>query len=60
MLILFFSLWGALFGAYVLLIAMVPTTVATPNSALLWPLGFTGVAAALVTLCVAGLLSIFF
>jgi hypothetical protein len=55
---LFLISWALLFAASVFLIAATPTTVATPNKALLWPLGLTGVAAGLVTLAVAGVFSL--
>lgn len=55
---LFLILWGLLFGAALFLIAATPTTVQTPNKALLWPLGLTGAVAGVVTLVVAGFLSI--
>ncbi len=60
MIALFFTLWAILFGAAVLLIAMVPSTLAVTNRELLWPVDLTGAVSAIVTLCVAGFLSIFF
>lgn len=59
MTILFLVTWGLLFGAALFLIAATPTTVVTPNSALLWPLAITGVLAGVVTLVAAGVLSLF-
>lgn len=59
MIILFVALWAAFFAGVLLLIAAVPTTVQTPNSALIWPLVITGVLAALITLVVAGAISLF-
>lgn len=55
----FLILWAAGFGAALLLIAMTPATVVTPNAALLWPLVTTGVVAGLATLIVRGALSLF-
>ena len=56
---LFLIQWGALFGAALFLIAATPTTMVTPNSTLIWPLAITGVVAGIVTLVVAGTLSLF-
>ncbi len=58
MLTLFFVVWGLLFGAARFAIAATPTTVVTPTSSLLSPLLWTGGIAAVVTLVVAGFLSI--
>lgn len=58
MIILFFMLWGLLFAAALLMTAAVPTTVRTSNADLVAPLLITAVIAGIVTLLVAGLLSL--
>lgn len=59
MLILFLVLWALLFAASILAITAVPTTVRTPNSALVRPLLATGAISGAVTFLVAGGLSLF-
>lgn len=56
---LFLISWAVFFALTIFAIAVTPTTVVTPNSALLSPLALTGVAAGGVTLIVAGVLSFF-
>lgn len=58
MLTLFLILWAAAFALSVLAIAAVPTTVAKTNGMLIQPAIWSGVFAAAITLCVAGILSL--
>lgn len=59
MLTLFLTLWVAAFALSVLAVAAVPTTVAKTNDMLIQPAIWSGVFAAAVTLCVAGLINLF-